>query len=105
MSWQKNRSYQTYYVREAVLSHLAEREDIYISLGRLEKPTKQWLQEDLEKEVDLDNYKWDDRARKELRKLDRPLQKEILIYLRTRIATQADPRRFGKPLSYDKWGF
>jgi mRNA interferase RelE/StbE len=47
---------------------------------------------------------WDDRARKELRKLDKPLQKEILHYLITRIATNDDPRRFGKPLSYDKHG-
>jgi mRNA interferase RelE/StbE len=47
---------------------------------------------------------WDDRARKELRKLDGPLQKKILEYLRKRIAVDADPRRFGKPLSYDKHG-
>jgi mRNA interferase RelE/StbE len=47
---------------------------------------------------------WDDRARKELRKLDKQLQKDILQYLRKRIAVDADPRRFGKPLSYDKHG-
>jgi mRNA interferase RelE/StbE len=47
---------------------------------------------------------WDDRARKELRKLDKQLQKEILTYLRKRIATKEDPRRFGKPLAYDKHG-
>jgi len=47
---------------------------------------------------------WDDRARKEFRKLDKQLQKDILRYLRERIATDADPRRFGKPLSYDKHG-
>lgn len=47
---------------------------------------------------------WDDRARKELRKLDKQLQKDILKYLRDRIAVDADPRRFGKPLSYDKYG-
>lgn len=47
---------------------------------------------------------WDDRARKELRKLDKRLQKDILKYLRERIAVNADPRRFGKPLSYDKHG-
>jgi mRNA interferase RelE/StbE len=46
----------------------------------------------------------DDRARKELRKFDKPLQKEILNYLKERIATKDDPRRFGKPLSYDKHG-
>jgi mRNA interferase RelE/StbE len=47
---------------------------------------------------------WDDRARKELRKIDKQLQKEILRYLRERIAVEDDPRRFGKPLSYDKHG-
>ena len=47
---------------------------------------------------------WDDRARKELRKLDKQLQKDILQYLRKRIAVDDDPRRFGKPLSYDKHG-
>lgn len=47
---------------------------------------------------------WDDRARKELRKLDKKLQKDVLQYLRERIMTNKDPRRFGKPLSYDKCG-
>lgn len=45
---------------------------------------------------------FDDRARKELRKLDATAQKKILRYLRKRIATELDPRRFGKPLSADK---
>lgn len=47
---------------------------------------------------------FDDKARKELRKLDKQLQQEILRYLKERIATHEDPRRFGKPLSYDKHG-
>lgn len=47
---------------------------------------------------------WDDHARKELRKLDKKLQKDILSYLRERISTSTDPRCFGKPLSYDKYG-
>lgn len=42
---------------------------------------------------------FDDAARKELRKLDRQAQQEILRYLRERIATDEDPRRFGKALS------
>ncbi|MGB6976892.1 MAG: TraY domain-containing protein [Gammaproteobacteria bacterium] len=45
---------KTYYVREAVIEHLEELEDIYLSLNRLEKPAKRWSLEDLEKEVDLD---------------------------------------------------
>ncbi len=41
---------------------------------------------------------FDDRARRELRKLDSSVQAAILGYLRKRIATTEDPRRFGKPL-------
>lgn len=47
---------------------------------------------------------FDDAAAKELRKLDRQTQREILRYLRERIATDEDPRRFGKPLSRDMAG-
>jgi mRNA interferase RelE/StbE len=41
---------------------------------------------------------FDDRARRELRKLDAKIQQSILRYLRERIAGTQDPRRFGKPL-------
>lgn len=41
---------------------------------------------------------FDDRARRELRKLDEQIQREILRYLRERVAGSADPRQFGKPL-------
>lgn len=41
---------------------------------------------------------FDDKARKELRKLDKTSQKDILKYLRDKIATAESPRRFGKPL-------
>jgi mRNA interferase RelE/StbE len=41
---------------------------------------------------------FDDRARRELRKLDATIQQTILKYLRQRIAGLEDPRRFGKPL-------
>lgn len=47
---------------------------------------------------------WDDRARKELRKLDKSIQKEILNYLRTRIENTEDPRLFGQSLSANKVG-
>jgi len=43
---------------------------------------------------------FDDAAAKELRKLDQQTQKAILHYLRQRIATKEDPRRFGKPLTH-----
>ncbi len=42
---------------------------------------------------------FDDRALKELRKLDPPVQNRILLFLRERIATAEDPKRFGKPLT------
>ena len=38
-------------------------------------------------------------AAKELRKLREPARRTILRYLRERIATPADPRRFGKALA------
>lgn len=44
---------KTYYVREAVIDHLEELEDIYLALQRLESPKKRWSLEDLEKEIDL----------------------------------------------------
>ena len=47
---------------------------------------------------------FDDAAAKELRKLDRQAQQEILHYFRERIATNEDPRRFGKPLSRELVG-
>ena len=46
-------------------------------------------------------YKIDERALKELRKLSRQTQSEILDYLDQRIAGDEDPRRFGKPLRGD----
>ncbi|MEE8059702.1 MAG: type II toxin-antitoxin system RelE/ParE family toxin [Pseudomonadales bacterium] len=47
---------------------------------------------------------FDDAAAKELRKLDRQAQQEILRYFRQRIATDEDPRRFGKSLSRELAG-
>lgn len=48
---------------------------------------------------------WDDRAVKELRKLDKNAQLVILQYLKKHIESDKDPRRFGKPLLGDKKGF
>jgi mRNA interferase RelE/StbE len=47
---------------------------------------------------------WDDRARKELRKIDSPIQKEILSYLRGRIEGAKNPRLFGQNLTGNKAG-
>ena len=43
-------------------------------------------------------------ALKDLRKLDRTIQREILDYMERRIGTAADPRQFGKPLRGSKFG-
>jgi mRNA interferase RelE/StbE len=43
-------------------------------------------------------YSFDERALHELQKLDRQAQEAIVAYLEERIATNEDPRRFGKPL-------
>lgn len=47
---------------------------------------------------------WDDRARRELRRLDRQVQQDILKYFSERITTGNDPRRFGKPLRHELQG-
>lgn len=47
---------------------------------------------------------WDERAVKELKKLDKQAQKDIIQYLKSRIATEESPRRFGKPLIGNKAG-
>ena len=47
---------------------------------------------------------WDDRARRELRKLDHTVQNNILRYFRERIITDDDPRRFGKALRHELSG-
>lgn len=50
------------------------------------------------------NVEWDDAAVKELRKLDKQAQRDILKYFRERIASDDDPRRFGKQLSRELTG-
>ena len=47
---------------------------------------------------------WDHRAVKELRKLDKLLQKSILSYLKERITSDEHPKRLGKALVQDKRG-
>jgi mRNA interferase RelE/StbE len=45
---------------------------------------------------------WDDKARKELRRLEKQIQKKIFTYIRERAIE--NPRHFGKALSHDKVG-
>lgn len=47
---------------------------------------------------------FDDAAVKELKKLDKQAQREIIRYFRERIETEEDPRRFGKPLAKELSG-
>ncbi|NBX04067.1 MAG: type II toxin-antitoxin system RelE/ParE family toxin [Alphaproteobacteria bacterium] len=47
---------------------------------------------------------YDDSAKKQLLKLDRKAQADILRYMRERIATNESPRRFGKALHSDMKG-
>jgi mRNA interferase RelE/StbE len=48
---------------------------------------------------------WDDRARKELRKLDKTIQKKILRYCRTHIEECDNPKQYALPMSGNKRGF
>ena len=50
------------------------------------------------------SVEWDDRAQRELRQLDRQVQRTILRYFSERIATDDDPRRFGKSLRHELQG-
>ncbi len=47
---------------------------------------------------------FDDRARKELRKLDTSSQQDVLKYLKERLSKIKDPKIFGKPLLYESSG-
>jgi mRNA interferase RelE/StbE len=47
---------------------------------------------------------YDPDASKDLRKLDRSIQREILDYMDRRIGRADDPRQFGKSLSGSKFG-
>ena len=49
-------------------------------------------------------YKFDQRALKELKKLGKQAQQEIVAYLDERVVNEADPRRFGKSLKADLVG-
>jgi mRNA interferase RelE/StbE len=49
-------------------------------------------------------YRFDDRALKEIRKLDPRVQRDIIAYLDERVAGTEDPRRFGKALKADLAG-
>lgn len=49
-------------------------------------------------------YRFDERALKELRKLGKQPQRDIVAYLDERIAGDGDPRRFGKGLKADLAG-
>jgi mRNA interferase RelE/StbE len=47
---------------------------------------------------------YDPRVEKDLKGIDRAMQREILDYIDTRIATDEDPCRFGKPLRHELRG-
>lgn len=47
---------------------------------------------------------WSDEARKQLRKLDKKRQSEIIRYIGERVANADHPTAFGKPLRHNKFG-
>jgi RHH-type rel operon transcriptional repressor/antitoxin RelB len=46
---------KTYYVREAIVSHLEDIEDAYLAIQRLEKPGKYLTTPELEKKLDMED--------------------------------------------------
>ena len=47
---------------------------------------------------------YDEAALRDLKKLDRQVQREILDFMDKRIGQAEDPRSFGKPLRHSKFG-
>ena len=47
---------------------------------------------------------YDPRVEKDLKAIDRAMQRDILDSMDTRVATDEDPRRFGKPLRHELRG-
>jgi mRNA interferase RelE/StbE len=47
---------------------------------------------------------YDEGAIKDLKRLDRQAQREILDYMDKRVGKAEDPRAFGKPLRHSKFG-
>jgi mRNA interferase RelE/StbE len=47
---------------------------------------------------------FEERAERDLSRLDKPIQREIVKYLETRIANSNDPRSFGHALSHNLSG-
>ncbi len=45
---------KTFYAREAILEHLDQMEDKYLTINRLENSGKRWTLDELEQELDLD---------------------------------------------------
>jgi RHH-type rel operon transcriptional repressor/antitoxin RelB len=45
---------KTFYAREAILEHIEDLEDTYLSASRLKRTAKHWTQEELERVLDLD---------------------------------------------------
>ncbi|PCJ31710.1 MAG: anti-toxin [Gammaproteobacteria bacterium] len=46
---------KTFYAREAILDHLDDMEDKYLSLNRLENQGKRWTLDEMEQDLDLED--------------------------------------------------
>ncbi|MDQ7049885.1 MAG: TraY domain-containing protein [Enterobacterales bacterium] len=44
---------KTFYAKEAILKHLAEMEDKYLAIDRIENPGKRWTLDEVEQELDV----------------------------------------------------
>src|SRR3984885_46335 len=107
---------KSFYAREAILRHLEDLEDYYLARRRLAHKSRRVTLEELERELGetrrrgmsqspVWRVEFDADAVRDLRKLGATAERAILRYLRQRIATSDDPRRFGKPLTGDLKGF
>ena len=78
------------YAREAIIRYLEDLEDEQLALERLETPTGAGRSTSWSAGLTW-SVEWDERARRELRRLDPAVQRQILGYLRQRIVGPADP--------------
>jgi mRNA interferase RelE/StbE len=94
---------KSYYARELIEGNMEDLEDRYLAEARLEKRRPSLTSRQVRKDLGLD-VDYDPRALKDLKKLDRTIQREILDYMDFRVARRKDARDFGKPLRASKFG-
>lgn len=92
------------YLEHLIVEHYQEdADDLCTALNHLAIPNRLSLPVSCARTL-VWRIEYDPRVEKELKAIDRAMQREVLDYMDRRIATEEDPRRFGKPLRYERRG-